>query len=265
MNRAPAQLPDIGFFHRLADKAATIALAHYRQPLDIEEKGKPGHRFDPVTVADKQIEQAIRALIGAEFPDHAIFGEEFGETGHGPIRWIIDPIDGTKPFICGIPVWATLVGLAVDGRARMGMLSQPFTGERFWATGSEALTNGPLGSRQLHTSTSASLSRAILHLTSPERLTDFPAINFANLRDRVRLTRYGGECYAFAMLAAGQIDLCFEPILQPHDLAALIPIVEQAGGVITTLDGGRPENGGAILASANDVLHQQALRLLAHR
>lgn len=256
------ELPDITFFHRLADAAAKVALAHYRQPIDVEDKGAGNSRLNPVTIADKEAEQVIRALIEAEFPDHAILGEEFGATGSGPVRWVIDPIDGTKPFICGIPVWGTLVGLTVNGRAHMGMMSQPFTGERFWATGSEAWTSGPLGLRQLHTRGAHSLASSILHLTSPERLPEFPEIAFDRLDNAVRLTRYGGECYAFAMLAAGQVDLCFEPSLQPHDLGAIIPIIEQSGGVITTLAGERAEDGGAILASADERLHEQALRLL---
>ena len=255
-------LPDISFFHRLADAAANVALAYYRKPIEVEEKLKPGYRFDPVTIADRKAEQVIRALIAAEFPDHAVLGEEFGESGQGPVKWIIDPIDGTRPFICGIPVWGTLIGLTVDGKARMGMMSQPFTGERFWATGTEAWTGGASGSSRLQTKTAGTLATAILHTNSPDRFPDFPDINFARLKDAALMTRYGGECYAFAMLAAGQIDLCLEPSLQPYDIAALIPIIEQAGGVVTNLAGKSAEDGGAVLASANRHLHEEALSLI---
>ncbi|BCH08403.1 histidinol-phosphatase [Mesorhizobium sp. 131-3-5] len=255
-------LPDISFFHRLADAAADVALAYYRKPMEVEEKVKPGYRFDPVTIADKKAEQVIRALIAAEYPDHAVLGEEFGESGQGPVKWVIDPIDGTRPFICGIPVWGTLIGLTVEGRACMGMMSQPFTGERFWATGNEAWTSGASGPSRLRTKAAGSLATAILHTNSPDRFPDFPDINFSRLKDAALMTRYGGECYAFAMLAAGQIDLCLEPSLQPYDIAALIPIIEQAGGVVSDLAGKPAENGGAVLASANRRLHEEALALI---
>jgi len=257
-------LPDISFFHRLADAAADVALSYYRKPIEVEEKVKPGYRFDPVTIADKKAEQVIRALIAEEYPDHAVLGEEFGESGQGPVRWIIDPIDGTRPFICGIPVWGTLIGLTVEGKACMGMMSQPFTGERFWASGNEAWTSGPAGLSRLRTKAAGSLATAILHTNSPDRFPDFPDIDFARLKNAVQMTRYGGECYAFAMLAAGHIDLCLEPSLQPYDIAALIPIIEQAGGVVSNLAGEPAENGGSVLASANRQLHDEALTLLNH-
>jgi len=257
-------LPDISFFHRLADAAADVALSYYRKPIEVEEKVKPGYRFDPVTIADKKAEQVIRALIAAEYPDHSVLGEEFGESGQGPIKWIIDPIDGTRPFICGIPVWGTLIGLTVEGKARMGMMSQPFTGERFWATETEAWTSGSSVLSRLSTKAAGSLATAILHTNSPDRFPDFPDIDFARLKNAVRMTRYGGECYAFAMLAAGQIDLCLEPSLQPYDIAALIPIIEQAGGVVSNLAGEPAENGGSVLASANRQLHDEAMTLLNH-
>ena len=127
-------VPDPDFLHRLADTADAETLPRYRQPLDIETKERPGWTFDPVTEADRSAEVALRAAISAIHPDHAILGEEYGETGSGSCRWVLDPVDGTRPFICGIPVWSTLIGFTVEGRARMGMMSQPFTGERFWAT-----------------------------------------------------------------------------------------------------------------------------------
>lgn len=256
------RLPDIAYFHRLADAAADVALSFYRKPIEVEEKVKAGYRFDPVTMADKQAEQVIRALIVQAYPDHAVLGEEFGESGQGPVKWIIDPIDGTRPFICGIPVWGTLIGLTVEGKACMGMMSQPFTGERFWATETEAWTSSAEGLRRLQTKAAGSLATAILHTNSPDRFPDFPGINFTGLKNAVLMTRYGGECYAFAMLAAGQIDLCLEASLQPYDIAALIPIIERAGGVVTNLAGEPAEDGGAVLASANRNLHEEALALI---
>lgn len=254
--------PDAAFLHRLADIADAETMPRYRVELAIDTKVKPGYDFDPVTEADRQAEIAIRAAIGQAFPDHAILGEEMGLTGSGPYRWVIDPVDGTRPFICGLPVWGTLIGLTHGGRAVMGMMSQPFTGERFWADDSCAWTEYRGERRPLAIRDVGSLSNAILHTTSPEHYHGAIKEGFERLSCEVRMTRYGGECYAMAMLAAGRIDLAFEPSLQPYDIVALIPIIERAGGVITTLDGGRAEDGGAVLASATSALHEQALAML---
>jgi histidinol phosphatase-like enzyme (inositol monophosphatase family) len=255
-------LPDAAFLHHLADIADAETLPRYRTPLAVETKVKPGYSFDPVTEADRQAEIALRHAITAAYPDHAILGEELGETGSGPCRWVLDPVDGTRPFLCGIPVWGTLIGLTVDGRATIGMMSQPFIGERFWADG-EAAWCGRSGDRQrLRTRDVGALSGAILHSTSPEHFHGPLAEGFARLGRAVRMTRYGGECYAFAMLAAGHIDLAVEPSLQPYDIVALIPIIERAGGVVTRLDGARAEDGGPVLAAATPALHAAALRLL---
>ncbi len=255
------QLPDVGFLHSLADIADAETLPRYRSALVIENKPKEGWSFDPVTEADRQAEIAIRNAIQARYPDHAILGEEFGVSGTGPYRWVLDPVDGTRPFICGLPVWATLIGLTVHGRAEAGLMSQAFTGERFWAAGDGAWEERAGRRRRLATRDVGSLSQAILHTTSPQHGRDH-ATGFDRLAHAVRMTRYGGESYAVAMLAAGHIDLCFEPALQPYDIVALIPIIEQAGGVVTRLDGSRAEQGGAVLMSATPRLHEEALRLL---
>lgn len=257
-------LPDIAFLHELADAADKQTLPRFRSRLNlhVDTKPKEGYRFDPVTDADREAERAIRALIDARYPDHSIMGEEFGITGSGPLQWVLDPVDGTRPFLCGIPVWGTLIGLTVEGRAHLGMLSQPFTGERFWADGRQSWRSGPQGNAPLTTRKGLSLDQAILHVTSPEPIARFPEVNFAALDDAALMTRYGGECYAMAMLAAGQIDLCLEYALQPYDIVALIPIIEQAGGVVTSLSGCRPEAGGHILAAGCPEVHAQALQRL---
>jgi histidinol phosphatase-like enzyme (inositol monophosphatase family) len=256
------EYPPISFFHRLADEASRETLPRFRTPLEISEKFKPGYRFDPVTLADKEAERVLREVISSEYPDHAILGEEFGETGEGPWKWVIDPVDGTRPFLCGIPVWGTLIGLMLEGRGVMGLMSQPFTQERFWADQEGAWAQDLSGTRRMRTRSTADLSRAILHTNSPERYGEFPDVRFESLRNSVQMTRYGGECYAFAMLASGQIDLCLELALQPYDIVALIPIIEQAGGVVTGLTGERAERGGHVLASANEALHERALKTL---
>lgn len=248
--------------HHLADIADAQTLPRFRTNLVIDTKPKEGYTFDPVTEADREAEIAMRAVISAAYPDHAILGEELGETGEGLYRWVLDPIDGTRPFICGLPVWGSLIGLTVNGRAEMGVMSQPFTGERFWADGSGSWRTYTGHHQALCTSDIKSLNQAILHTNSPEHYRGSLKAGFDRLSAATRMTRYGGECYAFAMLAAGHIDIALEPSLKPYDIVALIPIIEKAGGIITCIDGGRAENGGPVLASANQELHEQALSLL---
>lgn len=259
-----SQLPGVAFFHSLADAADRQTLPRFRSQgeINVGTKPKEGFRFDPVTDADREAERAIRELITARYPEHAVMGEEFGTTGSGPIQWILDPVDGTRPFLCGIPVWATLIGLLHNGRATMGMMSQPFTNERFWADGESAWRRGSQGEHRLATRKDIPLAQAILHTTSPEPIGRHPQVHFGELSERVLMTRCGGECYAMAMLAAGQIDICVEYSLQPYDIAALIPIVEQAGGVVTTLAGNRAEAGGHVLACGCPRLHDEVLGVL---
>ncbi|WP_380931704.1 histidinol-phosphatase [Sphingomonas qilianensis] len=255
-------LPDAAFLHRLADLADAETMPRYRADIAVDNKPKEGYTFDPVTEADRAAEAAIRAEISAHFPDHAILGEELGLTGSGRFRWVLDPVDGTRPFICGLPVWGTLIGLTVDGRAELGMMSQPFTRERFWADREGAWTQRDGIRRQLTTRDVGSLDRAILHTTSPEQIGEGLANGFERLKAAVRMTRYGGECYAMAMIAAGRIDLAIEPSLQPYDIVALIPIIKRAGGIVTRLDGGPAEEGGAVVVAATSALHAEALRIL---
>ncbi|MDQ1193868.1 histidinol phosphatase-like enzyme (inositol monophosphatase family) [Brevundimonas vesicularis] len=254
---------DMAFFDALADVADAVTMARFRQPLTIDTKDKPGFSFDPVTDADRDAELAIRDLIGSTFPDHSILGEEFGAAGDADVQWVIDPIDGSRPFLCGLPVWGTLIGLTVGGVATQGMMSQPFTRERFWGGPDGAWSQREGMRRPLHARPVASLADAVLHTTSPEGWPGDLMDGFGRLKAATRMTRYGGECYAMAMVAAGQIDLAIEPSLQPYDIVALIPIIEQAGGVVTRLDGKRAEGGGPVLLSANAALHDLALRCLA--
>ncbi len=260
------RLPDVAFLHAVADVADQQTLPRFRSADDLHVGSKPkeGFRFDPVTDADREAERAIRALITTHYPDHAILGEEFGATGHGPVQWVLDPVDGTRPFLCGLPVWGTLVGVYEQGRAKMGIMSQPFTQERFWADGEQTWWRSPRGEQRLATRKDIRLDQAILHTTSPEPVSRFPAIHFDALTEQTRMIRYGGECYAMAMLAAGHIDVCVEFGLQPYDIAALIPLIEQAGGVVTTVSGGRPEQGGEIVATGSPALHDAVLQILNH-
>lgn len=257
------KLPDVAFFHELANEASRHILPRYRnQGLSIDTKFKEGVSFDPVTDADRYAEKAMREMIAERFPEHAILGEEFGSVGSGLIQWVIDPVDGTRPFICGLPVWGTLIGLSYSGRAMMGMMSQPHTGERFWSDGNNSYASSFRETTKLQTRSNDELANAILHTTSPLSSDSFYTSQFTELREKTRMTRYGGECYAMAMLAAGHIDICVEFSLQPYDIVALIPIIEHAGGVVTTISGHRAEQGGAVVATANPNLHEKVLKIL---
>lgn len=252
---------DVEFFRRLAEAAAAETLPRFRLPHAIANKLDSG--FDPVTEADREAERAIRALIGAEFPDHGVLGEEFGaQNADREHVWVIDPIDGTRAYISGLPLWGTLVGLTQKGDAVAGMMSQPFIGELFHADGTGAWYCGPSGKQALHARDTQDIAQATVCTTTPMLFGDGLRPRYDRLEQAVRLARYGTDCYAYAMLAAGHVDLVVEAGLQPYDIVALIPIIEQAGGVVTTFSGGAAEAGGDIVAAATPKLHAQALDLL---
>lgn len=252
-----------GFVDGLATASARSILPFFRTALVSEDKSKGGV-FDPVTEADKAAEVAMRRLIADTFPQHGIVGEEFGsEREEAEFVWVLDPIDGTKAFVSGLPLWGTLIGLLRNGRAAYGMMHQPFIGERFFGDGGQAGYRGPHDSRILRTRRCASLAEATLSTTSPSLIPEDLLPRYRRVEERVRLTRYGYDCYAYCMLAAGHIDLVVEAGLKPYDIVALIPIIEGAGGIVTTWSGGRAESGGAIVACGDPRLHEQVLALLA--
>lgn len=254
--------PDRAFFNRLADAAKAETLPRFRSGLDVVNK-EQGGLFDPVTEGDRAAETAIRTLIIDTYPDHGILGEEHDDIGlDRDLLWVIDPIDGTRAFISGVPVWGTLIGLREKGRAIMGLMDQPFTGERYFADGTSAWYAGPDGERKLKTRACDSLSDAILFTTSPHIFAGDAHERYMRVQDQVRLFRYGCDCYAYALLAGGHIDLVVEDSLKPYDVGALIPIVEQAGGYFTSWDGGRPENGGRVIAAGSKAVHEAAMELL---
>ncbi|CDZ70382.1 Histidinol-phosphate phosphatase HisN, inositol monophosphatase family [Neorhizobium galegae bv. orientalis] len=256
-------LPDRDFFHALADAAKAETLPRFRTGLSVVNKEQGG--FDPVTEGDRAAETAIRALITERFPEHGILGEEHGNVGLDREHvWVIDPIDGTRAFISGLPVWGTLIGFQSNGRAAMGLMDQPFIGERYFADGSNAWYSGPDGERQqISVRDCGSLADATLFTTSPHIFGVDDLVKYRSVEEKVRLFRYGCDCYAYVLLASGHIDLVVENNLKPYDVGALIPIIEQAGGIITTWDGGRPENGGNILAAGSKAVHAEAMKLLS--
>ncbi len=247
-----------------AEAAAERTLAGFRTPLAVENKWEVG--FDPVTAADKDAELAVRALLGERFPDHGIIGEEWDpKASTGDFDWIVDPIDGTRAFISGVPVWGTLIGLMHKGRAIAGLMAQPFTGEIWLAIGGNGEFRRAGASQPLRTSGLTDLARAKMTVTSPDLFTR-PGRDYSAQWNRISVatlqTRWGLDCYGYCLLASGHIDLVVEPGLKNVDIAPLIPIIESAGGVVTTWEGGPAEAGGNCVAAATPELHRAALDVL---
>jgi myo-inositol-1(or 4)-monophosphatase len=252
------------FVDQLASVSGETILPFFRTTLAVENKKRKDGSFDPVTAADRAAEAAMRTLIRRNFPEHGIVGEEYGDENAGAeYVWVLDPIDGTKSFISGMPSWGTLIALTRLGEPVFGMMHQPFTGERFAGDGGGAHYRGPAGKRELRVRPCAAIEDAVVYTTSPRLMKDADRETFRRVEDKARLSRYGGDCYAYCMLAAGHIDAVIETELKPHDVMALIPIVTGAGGVMTTWDNGPPEAGGRIIAAGDRRVHAAALKLLA--
>jgi histidinol-phosphatase len=253
----------VAFVDELAAVSGETILPFFRTALSVGDKGRPGS-FDPVTAADHAAETAMRALIRRTFPDHGIIGEEFGkERADAEYVWVLDPIDGTKSFISGMPAWGTLIALMRAGEPVFGVMNQPFTRERFSGDGGKAYYRGPAGARDLRVRPCARLSEAVLFTTSPLLMNASDRESFGRVETKVRLSRYGGDCYAYCMVAAGHVDLVIETELKPYDVLPLLPIVTGAGGVITSWDGGAPHAGGRVIAAGDKRVHAAALEVLS--
>ncbi|MBL4801719.1 MAG: histidinol-phosphatase [Emcibacter sp.] len=255
------------FLDRLAEAAAEITLPMFKKPVDVINKGrKLDLDFDPVTQADKQAEEAIRSLINQTYPKHNILGEEHGaEQNSHPdsdeqYTWVIDPIDGTRAYICGIPTWGTLVALNDGEKPIVGMLDQPYLKERYIGTPDAAYLNNEL----IHCRDCTDLSQATISTTDPTQFFACAedAEAFERVAQKARLVRNGYDCYAYAMVAAGFMDVVIESGLEAYDIQALIPIVEGAGGIVTNWQGKSAADGGQTIAAATPALHEQVLRLL---
>jgi len=250
------------FIEKLATAAGETILPFFRSSLGIENK-KTGRDFDPVTEADRAAEAVMRRLISSSFPQHGIIGEEFGnERADAEYVWVIDPIYGTKSFIGGFPVWGTLIALMHNGRPAFGMMHQPFIRERFTGDNGAARYRGPAGERKLNVRRCAQLSEATLYTTTPLMFNDAQRAVFTSIEEKVKLSRYGGDCYSYCMLASGHLDLVVETELKPYDIAALIPIVTGAGGVVTNWEGKPAQAGGRIVAAGDPRVHEATLKLL---
>lgn len=250
--------------HRAADAARAPSLAHFRGDGLTADNKAVGGKFDPVTRADRETEAAIRAVISAERPEDSVLGEEeAAHAGSSGLTWVIDPIDGTRAYLIGAPTWGVLIALNDGERPAIGIVDQPFVGERFWSNSHGAWWRRGGEDRAIRTRGGVALADALMCTTMPEIGTPDERSRFERVRDRVRLTRYGLDCTAYALLAAGHVDLVIEAGLQPYDVQALMPVIESAGGVIATWDGGDAQLGGRILAAGSPELHAAAMELLA--
>jgi len=251
---------DLAF--RLADAAREVILPWFRTPrLAIENKADGA--FDPVTQADRASEQAMRAIIEAEAPDDGILGEEFGpKPSRSGFTWVLDPIDGTRGFMSGTPTWGVLIALADPTGPVFGIIDQPWTGERFVGGPDGAFFERGGARSSIAVSPAPSLSQATMFSTFPEVGTAEEGRAFRAVAEKVRLVRYGMDCYAYALLAAGQIDLVIEAGLYPYDVQAPIAVITAAGGLVTDWQGRPVHEGGRVLAAASPALHAEAMALL---
>ena len=243
-----------------ADAAAAHTLPLFRTTLAIDNKYTVG--FDPVTEADRGAETVIRAIIARDFPDHAIIGEEWGSSGDSRYTWIIDPVDGTRAFISGAPVWGTLIGFAQDGVAIAGLMSQPFIGETFLAVPGRASYRRGDTTSPIRTSGQTELAPSRVFTTTPNLFKGEHWSKWEAIEAATRLQRFGMDCYGYALLAAGHADLVIEPRLNTYDIAALVPIIREAGGAIACWDGSEPTAGGNVVAAASRTLLDEALGLI---
>lgn len=249
--------------HLAADFSAKKILPFFRGIINVDHKEGKGF-YDPVTDADRDAEKVIRRVIGEHWPDHGIIGEEFGQTTtSSDYCWIIDPIDGTRAFVMGSPLWGTLIGLNYKDTPLLGMMNQPFTGERFWGSQLGSFGRWSGETRALKVRSVDRLSDAIITSTCPDLFgSDDDRLRFDRLRTQCRMTRFGGDCYNYCLLAMGHIDLVVESGLQTYDIAPLVPLVQGAGGVITSWSGEGAGNGGQIIAAGSKALHEEAMAIL---
>jgi myo-inositol-1(or 4)-monophosphatase len=255
-----AELED--FAIELARTAGGIARAHFRKSFTIENKKT--ECFDPVTNADRAIEQVLRAAIVDKYPNHGIIGEEEDDRrARSPYDWYIDPIDGTRSFMTGSPLWGTLVGLTRNQVPLFGLLCQPVLEEVFFGTPTATWLIKPESRDRLRSRSCTQLANAVLTSTHPALFDAASSSAFDALSRECLMTRFGGDCYNYAMVAAGFVDLVVESQLNPFDIVPLIPILQGAGAIVTDWSGSSALNGGSIIAAATPELHRAALDVLA--
>jgi myo-inositol-1(or 4)-monophosphatase len=247
------------FALKLAAASAKIILPQFRKNITIDVKAAA--EWDPVTEADRSAERKIRELIEAAFPSHGIIGEEYGiKTGSSPYSWVLDPIDGTRSFVIGMPTWATLIGLYRDGKPLLGVMNQPYVGEMFYGNPEGAWHMHQGRTEAIKVRNATSLENAAAGTTSPHLYSEHP--KFSVIQKSVTSMRYGGDAYFFSLVAAGQMDIAMDPGLQIYDIAALIPIIRGAGGVVGSWTDNDPSQGGNVLAASSQSLLDEAIALM---
>lgn len=250
------------FARELASAARRETLAHFAQDFTVHDKGEDGH-YDPVTEVDRAAEQAMRLLIGERFPDHSIRGEEFPEkTGNGRYGWSLDPIDGTRSYICGLPSWVTLIALLEDKEPVLGIIDAPCLGQLYIGTPGETLLESGGARVRLKSSGCDNLAEARLSTTDPYLFRSRAADAFERLRSEVRTVRFGHDGYAYARLSAGTLDLVVECGLKAHDYDALLPVVRGSGAVIGDWRGGVDFSAGNLIAAATPKLYEAAVAIM---
>lgn len=246
----------------LADAARAATLLHFRS-AGLSADNKEETHFDPVTVADRLSEQRMREILAVRRPHDGILGEEYGTSaGTSGLTWVLDPIDGTRSYLAGTPTWGVLIAVSDAKGPIYGLIDQPFIGERFHGGFGRAEVHGPQGQRPLKTRPARPLSQALLFTTFPEVGTPAQGAAFNRVKAQARLTRYGTDCYAYALIAAGQIDLVIEAGLKAYDVQGPIAVIEAAGGIVTDWQGNPCPMGGEVLAAANAEIHAEAMALL---
>jgi myo-inositol-1(or 4)-monophosphatase len=249
------------FALQLSKAAAREILPHFRKNASVDIK-ESAH-WDPVTEGDRAGERAIRHLIEKHHPTHGIIGEEYGsKTGSSGLTWILDPVDGTRAFVIGLPTWATLIGLYADGKPLLGVMCQPFVGDTFYGHAGGAWLDHRGDTQAIRTQPGSSLKDALIGTTAPHLYKDASAGPFQKLTQAVKTTRFGLDCYSFALMAAGHMDIAMDPTLQIYDIAALIPIMQGAGATVGSWTNNDPAQGGNVLCAASQELYNEALAVM---
>ncbi|MCY4152816.1 MAG: inositol monophosphatase family protein [Aestuariivita sp.] len=256
-------LSDIELAHKMANAAGKVITPHFRTEIEYDNKDTAAG-FDPVSEADRAAERTMRDIVDQFRHKDGFCGEEFADkVGSSGRVWVVDPIDGTRGFMCGTPTWGTLIALrSKSERVCLGLIDQPYIGERFWGTDGQAYFQNRNSKKKIFTSRILDLSAAKLFSTFPEIGRTHDRSGFKAVAHKVQLVRFGMDCYAYALLAAGYIELIIEAGLRPYDINAPIGLIEAAGGIVTNWSGQNAVNGGQVLAAANQSLHLAALDLL---